>query len=226
MSNRSHWTLEFRLRKTLFNKEDVIVAGLGLVRREGLEQLTARAVAEELGASTAPVYSNFATMGQLAEAVKRSAVRELLGLMRSSNSGDAFLDLGLGVLTFVWDWPRLYAALFLAPPEGYDPGADLMTELTAAMAGMPELEPLPLAERIVVLKKVSIFTHGLATEICQGCSQHCTLDSLVLMLKEVGRAVLADARAGHARTAAETALLSELWSAADARAPETRKDPA
>ena len=223
--NRFHLTREPSVRKAVFSQDDVVAAGLGLVRREGLEQLTARAVALELGASTAPVYSNFATMGELAEAVKRSAVRELLGLMRRRYSGDAFLDLGIGVLTFVWDWPRLYAALFLAPPEGYDPGADLMTELTAAMAGMPELEPLPLAERIVVLKKVSIFTHGLATEICQGCSRHCTLESLVLMLEEVGRALLADARAGHGRSAAETALLSELWRVPGAPSPEPEKDP-
>jgi hypothetical protein len=129
-------------------------------------------------------------------------------MTRRQRTGNRFLDMGVGVLGFVWEWPRLYAALFLAPPDGYDPGVDLMAELTSTMAALPELEPLPLSERIVVLKKLAIFTHGLATEICQGCAEHCSLDTLVVLLSEVGRAVVADARAGHPRSDADTALLA------------------
>ena len=198
------------MRKVVYTKEDVVAAGLALVRRRGLTQLTARGVAEELGSSTAPVYSNFATMEALAEAVKRAAVRELLGLMRRGHSGDAFLDMGVGVLAFVWEWPRLYAALFLAPAAGYDPGLDLMEELTTVLDDLPELEPLSQDERVLVLKKVAIFTHGLATEICHGCGPDCSLDTLVLLLKEVGRALLADALAGHPRAPGQAALLTAL----------------
>lgn len=196
------------MRKPVFSKDDVIAAGLAVVRADGLAQLSARRVADRLGASTAPVYSNFATMDELAEAVKRAAVRELVAMTRRQRTGNRFLDMGVGVLGFVWEWPRLYAALFLAPADGYDPGVDLMAELTRAMASLPELEPLPLSERIVVLKKLAIFTHGLATEICQGCAEHCSLDALVVLLSEVGRAVVADARAGHPRSDADTALLA------------------
>lgn len=209
--------------KVVYTKEDVVAAGITLVRRSGMTQLTARGVAEVLGSSTAPVYSNFATMEELAEAVQRAAVRELLGLMRRGHTGDAFLDMGVGVLTFVWEWPRLYAALFLAPAAGYDPGLDLMDELTAALDGLPELEPLSRQERVLVLKKVAIFTHGLATEICHGCGPDCSLDTLVLLLKEVGRALLADAQAGHPRAPREAALLAALaCGGGDAPAPNPK----
>ena len=65
------------MRKTVFTREDVIAAGLKVMARDGLSQLSARRVADELNSSTAPVYSNFASMEELADAVKREAVAEL-----------------------------------------------------------------------------------------------------------------------------------------------------
>ena len=47
------------MRKPVFSREDVVAAGLALVRREGMALMTARRVADELESSTAPVYSNF-----------------------------------------------------------------------------------------------------------------------------------------------------------------------
>ncbi len=208
------------MRKSVYSKEDVIAAGLAVARRDGLSQLTARRVGEQLGASTAPVYSNFATMDELADAVKRGAVRELLALTRQDHTGDAFLNMGAAVLIFAWQWPRLYADLFLTAPTGYDPGPDLLAELTAATAALPELAPLPASERALVLKKMAVFTHGLVTEICQGCPEQCTLEALILMLREVGRAVVADARAGHPRSAGDAGLLASVWAADPARQPK------
>ncbi|HPF70218.1 MAG TPA: helix-turn-helix domain-containing protein [Candidatus Krumholzibacteria bacterium] len=199
------------MRKRVFSKEDVIEAALAVARQEGLSQVTARRVADQLGASTAPVYSNFPTMEALTDAVKQAAARELLALTRRSHTEDAFLNIGIGVLTFVWQTPKLYADLFLSPHEGYDSASDILDELLGATASLPELEPLDQAERTVVLKKMAVFTHGLAIEICHGCAEACTLDVLVLLLSEVGRAVVADARQRHPRTAAEAALLDHLW---------------
>ncbi len=50
------------VRKSVFSREEIIQAGFDLVDKQGLEQLTARNVAEEIGSSTAPVYSNFNNM--------------------------------------------------------------------------------------------------------------------------------------------------------------------
>jgi len=52
-------------RKTVYTKDDVIRAACDLVEECGLSCLTARAVANKLHSSTAPVYSNFNTMDEL-----------------------------------------------------------------------------------------------------------------------------------------------------------------
>lgn len=203
------------MRKTVFTREDVIAAGLKVMARDGLSQLSARRVADELNSSTAPVYSNFASMEELADAVKREAVAELLAATRSQHTDDNFLNIGVGVLMFVWERPVIYASLFLEPSEGYDPGPDLMDALVAATAHLPELDPLPRDERIIVLKKLSLFTHGLATEICQGCGERCTWETMIAILQEVGDAILAHAKAGIPREPGMALELATFWDHTD-----------
>lgn len=203
------------MRKTVFSRQDVIAAGLKVMARDGLSQLSARRVADELNSSTAPVYSNFASMDELSDAVKRAAVAELLAATRSQHTDDNFLNIGVGVLMFVWERPAVYASLFLEPSEGYDPGPDLMDALVAATADLPELDPLPQNERIIVLKKLSLFTHGLATEICQGCGERCTQETMVTMLQEVGDAIIAHAKVGVERDPETARQLATFWDDAD-----------
>jgi AcrR family transcriptional regulator len=189
----------------------VVAAGLAVVARRGLSMLTARQVADEMGASTAPVYSNFANMDELADAVKRAAVAKLLASTREEHTTDRFLDMSVGVLRFVWDQPAVYASLFLEQSGGYDPGPDFMGALVETMAELPELDPLPMTERIIVLKKLALFTHGVATEICQGCAEHCTFETVTALLREVGDAIIDHARAGVVRDPETARQLAAFW---------------
>ncbi|MCP4572043.1 MAG: TetR family transcriptional regulator [bacterium] len=197
--------------KTVFTREDVVAAGLAVVAREGLAQLSARRVAEEMGSSTAPVYSNFANMNELSDAVKRAGVAELLAASRVRRTDDEFRNMGLGILGYVWAKPAVYAALFLEQSAGYDPGPDFLESIANAAVELPSLAMLPVAERLIVLKKLALFTHGLATEICQGCAEHCTLESMETIMSEVGNAVMAHACAGVNRDPETTKLLAWFW---------------
>lgn len=212
------------MRKPVFTREDVVAAGLAVVGREGLVQLSARRVAEELGSSTAPVYSNFANMEELADEVKRAAVAELLAASRVPRTGDAFRDMGLGILRYIWERPAVYASLFLEQSDGYDPGPDFLEALVEATVQLPQLAPLPMEERLIVLKKLALFTHGLATEICQGCADDCTLETMETMMTEVGDAIMSHAREGVERAPGMSRALAAFWEqAATAGEPESRR---
>jgi AcrR family transcriptional regulator len=54
--------------KVKINRDDIVNVAVDLVRRGGASALNARAVATELGCSTQPVFSNFATMDALLSA--------------------------------------------------------------------------------------------------------------------------------------------------------------
>ncbi len=53
--------------KNKFTRKEFVTAALRVVRRQGAAALTAKAVAEELGISTRPVFTCFGTMRALRE---------------------------------------------------------------------------------------------------------------------------------------------------------------
>ena len=198
------------VRKTAFSSEDVVKAGLAVMNKDGIENLSARRVAEEMGASTAPVYSNFSNMDDLVVAVKMAAVELLLELTHEKPTENPFLNMGLGVLEFARKHPLLYSALFLQANDECVAGPGFMKDLLERMAVLPDLEHLKPVERIILLRKMSLFTHGLATQICTGIPVEIKWEDMLQLLDEVGDAILADALARSPRTEEDLARLGSL----------------
>lgn len=99
-------------RNLTFNAESVLDAALDLARKEGIEALSARAVAARLGASTAPVYSAFSSMESLKEALLDEALELLDASVERRYTEGRFLNQGVGFAVFARDEPRLFLALF------------------------------------------------------------------------------------------------------------------
>jgi len=198
------------VRKTVFTPEDVIKAGLKVMDTDGVENLSARRVAEEMGASTAPVYSNFQNMEDLVKAVKQAAVDILLELTQEKHTDDAFMNMGVGFLVFARRHPLLYGALFHQANDECEAGPGVMKDLLERMAVLPDLKQLMPVERIILLRKMAFFTHGLATEICSGLPPEIKWENLLLMLEEVGAAIMSDALARSPRSSDDLARLGSL----------------
>ena len=211
-------------RKSSFSPEDVVQAGFRLVDKLGHDQLTARNVAEELGSSTAPVYSNFSNMEELEHSLVGEAVRRLLAETKSAHSDNLFLNIGLGVLIFAWQHPRWYEALFLVKHSQDDHGFRIMEELLEAMNTMDEFEGLDIFERTIVLKKMAIFTHGLATEICISGGDEHSREEWRILLDEVGETIVRDAYQRTPRSSQEIEILGSLCDCSHSQPPTEEED--
>ena len=198
------------VRKTVFTREDVVSAGLAVMEKDGVETLSARRVAEEMGASTAPVYSNFANMDDLTKEVKMAAVGVLVEYSLDKHTDNEFLNMGVGVLEFARTHPQLYSALFLQANDECEAGPGVMARMLERMAVLPDLEALQPVERVILLRKVSLFTHGLATMICNGLPPGIQWSEILVLLDEVGAAILKDALANSPRSAKDLARLGSL----------------
>ena len=198
------------VRRNLYQRDDVVAAALAVVREHGFAQLSARRVAERLGASTAPVYSNFSNMDELARAVKLAIADLVLAETAVGRCGEPFLDMGIGVLEFARQQPELYSAVFLTGRDDADAGLRVMQVLLERMSrleGLGELEP---AERLILLRKMSIFTQGLAVHVTAGHTDQLSWQEVLTLLNEAGRAMIADAFQRPPRSAAEIALLASF----------------
>jgi len=196
------------VRRNLYQREDVVAAALEVVREHGFAQLSARRVADCLGASTAPVYSNFASMDELARAVKLAIADLVLAETAVPRSGEPFLDMGVGVLEFARQHPELYSAVFLTGRDDADAGLRVTQVLLDRMSHLEGLAALDPVERRILLRKMAVFTQGLAVHVTAGHTDQVSWEEVLALLNEAGRAVIADAFRQPPRSAAETALLA------------------
>jgi AcrR family transcriptional regulator len=98
-------------RKVKFTAVDVIQAAVDLVRKRGLQGLSAPAVAEELGASTMPIYSHFNSMQDLEDEVVKQAWELASNYQRKRFTGDIWIDQAVGYIVFAREEPHLFRCL-------------------------------------------------------------------------------------------------------------------
>ena len=107
-----------------FAKEEIVEAALRVTRASGIESLTARALASELGASTRPMFTYFSSMDELKYEVHEAAKGIYRAYIeRGLAEPIPFFGVGQYSIRFAQDEPELFKLLFLARPEGASGGA-------------------------------------------------------------------------------------------------------
>lgn len=86
--------------KQRFSYEDVVEAAFAVVRREGWQGLSARAIAKELNASTRPIYDHLKSMRHIEEEVVKKALAYFVEFINRDRTGDRWLDQALGYVMF------------------------------------------------------------------------------------------------------------------------------
>ncbi len=97
--------------KPKFSSESVIEAAFSIVRREGWTALSARSIAKELGASTGPIYAYLSSMTDIEEAVVERALDLYARYLTAVQTGDAWIDSGIGYVRFALEEQQLFRCL-------------------------------------------------------------------------------------------------------------------
>lgn len=180
-----------------FAKDEVIDAAMRVVEDGGLKSLTARRVAASLGSSTAPVYSHFSTMDELALAVIRRTQSTLLHYTSRPYTDRVFLNMGTGVAMFACEHPLLYRALLLEGDAYSDVVDEFLDKLQSELIRDGRFTSLSSSERHVLLTKMWTFTHGLASLISVGLIKECNQKSIISTLVGIGTDVIGATLAKH-----------------------------
>lgn len=110
--------------KVKFQKDEIVSAALRVARAKGIDAVTAREVAKELGVSTRPIFTYFDTIEQLkceAFEMAKGVYREYIE--RGLAAPIPFLGLWQQYLHFAEEEPELYKLLFLTRPNSVSGGA-------------------------------------------------------------------------------------------------------
>lgn len=100
--------------KNKFTREEMIEAALRVVRAKGIDGLTAKTMAVELGTSTQPVFTGFGSMDGVKREVYAAAVRVYDGYADAGlKEKIPFFGVGMQYIRFAREEPELYRFLFL-----------------------------------------------------------------------------------------------------------------
>ena len=109
--------------KVKITKEEIIRSALKLARKNGSDAINARTIAAELSCSTQPIFSNFATMDELQEAVIAAAYHHYLGFIKQeveSGKYPQYKSFGMAYVRFAQEEKELFKLLFMRDRRGED----------------------------------------------------------------------------------------------------------
>lgn len=169
---------------------DIVRGAVQVIDKEGIEALTARRVATELGVSTAPVYRHFDSMEALAAEAMKAVRDQLLAYTRGSYTELVFLNMGVGIAFFAREHPRQYQALFLETDRFEEVVKGFVEALTENLKLDPRFTGLDRKRRAQLLQIMWTYTHGLASLIAVGLARETSKEAIVGSLRLVGTAVI------------------------------------
>ncbi len=156
--------------KVKVTKEDIIIAAVGIVRKNGAQAINARTVASVLHCSTQPVFSNFATMDDLRLAVVEKAdilCQEYMRREVERGEFPAYKANGMAYIRFAKEEKELFKLLYMR-----DRSSELIpkeSELTDKMESIVHNNTgLNRANAKLFHLEMWAYVHGIATMFATG----------------------------------------------------------
>lgn len=107
--------------KVRITKQEIVDVAVALVRTEGEDALNARRIAQALGCSTQPIFSNFANMEELRQAVKTAAYALYASFLQTDMAAGKYPPYkasGMAYIRFAREEKELFWLLFMCDRSG------------------------------------------------------------------------------------------------------------
>lgn len=149
-------------------KRDILNAAVELIRAG--EPLNARALAQRMGCSTQPIFSNYASMEALRADVIAAALERYHGYLAESMGSGAYPPYkasGMGYIRFALEEKELFKLLFMRDRSGEVIGEDL-EEVGPIIALIQEKTGMSFERSRLFHLEMWLYVHGIATMLATG----------------------------------------------------------
>lgn len=181
--------------KKKFSKQQIIDAAFDIAKAEGLDAITIRKVAQELGSSIAPIYVNFTEVDELVQEVVKKTVGISKQLLLEQNSGQPFRDIGIASLRFAKEYSMLFRDLAMKHNPHMKEHDDEMSSVIGHMKQDSDLEGFSDEELKGILFKMKVFQLGLSVMAANGLLPDDASDEkLIQILDSAAADVISGAR--------------------------------
>jgi len=95
-----------------FGREEIIDSAFELVRKNGWTGFSVTAVAKAINSSTMPIYSQFANVRELEDAICLKALEQMKKRMLEERTGDRWIDQGISYVRFAEEEKYLFRCMW------------------------------------------------------------------------------------------------------------------
>jgi len=177
--------------KFKFTRDEIIDTAIELIRSKGWRALTARSLAEQLNASTRPIYSYFKSMAALDEAIAQKVVDLLHTHMVRKRTGDPWQDHGIGYVMFAQREKNLFRGINDEKRIQFfkEYGDIIWDQLTASLSQYPPFQEFTPEQVDQIQLTRWLFAQGLAFQVSNPLPGVWNNDKIVLMMRQGSTAI-------------------------------------
>lgn len=180
--------------KAKFTKQQIVEAGLDIIREEGMEYLTARALGKRLKSSACPIFTVFKNMEEVQAEINKAARAVYSKYVKKGlEEESAFKGVGLQYVMFAMEEPRLFQLLFMSEQSQQPSGSNILPVLDdnyeAILSSVQNRYALSKEKAERLYKHLWIYTHGIAV-LCATNTCTFTADEIASMSSEVFKGTL------------------------------------
>ena len=186
--------------KAKFSREEIIDAAIDIVREDGFDALTSRALGTKLGSSARPIFTVFQNMEEVQQEVIITAKQKYREYISKGLSQDlAFKGVGMEYILFSINEPKLFQLLFMTEqPQIPDLTGvlplidDSYEQILRSIQSGYEIDK---SSAEILYRHLWIYTHGIAT-LCATNMCRFTDEEISSMIRQVCISILKSIKAG------------------------------
>ncbi len=182
--------------KAKFTKAEIIQSALEIVRSDGLNALTARALGQKLGSSARPIFTIFPSMDEVCREVVAAAKRLYAGYVEQGlgqKEIPAFKGVGMQYIRFALSEPKLFQVLFMSEQSKKPAVGEILPEIEEhyqqIIDSLQSCYTLSRQDAKWLYRHLWIYSHGIAV-LCATNMCTFTPEEIGTMLTEVFAAML------------------------------------
>lgn len=147
-------------RSAFFTKEAIAEAGLEIIRKQGVEALTARALSRQLGCSLSPIFTVFEDMGKIKTAVRQGAAALFSDYVKDVlDYQPAFKEYGMRLIRFAKQEQNIFQLFLERGNSLLDNAPDMALK---CLDEIKESYQLADSQILILYRQLWAFTCGIA----------------------------------------------------------------
>lgn len=186
--------------KAKFTKEEIVDAGIEILRENGIESVTAREIGSYLNSSARPIFTVFNSMNEVVQEIENKAKKIYAQYVKEGLENDiAFKGVGQAYIKFAKNEPKLFQLLFMKELPRQTGLEDILPVIDDnyddILKSVKDSYRLSDEASLKLYHHLWIYTHGIATLFATGMCSFSD-EEIGNMLTEVFVSLLKNIKAG------------------------------